>query len=158
MRTTNMMTYDLNNHRYVLKAQYCSEIANLSEVYADQSAIDKTLKSISRTIYNWIYSRIPVCNKNYIEYLLAKHEDCIRALYEAMLAQLEADISSGYNDIKNQSAINFSTGMHLDREEIRKNLVCIEAQNILEGCAFNMFYAGDLGVRLPENRYELYEY
>lgn len=158
MEIKNMMTYDLTNHRYTLIAQYCSDIANLSDVYADQNSIQKTLNSISRTIYNWIYSRIPLRNKDYVEYLLAKHDDCIRAVYDAMRAQLEADISSGYNDIKNQPALNFATGMNIGREEIKKNLVCVEAQNILESCSFNFLYAGDLGVRLPEDRYSIYEY
>lgn len=158
MNITNMMTYDKATHRFTLIPQYCSDIANLSEVYADQNSIQKTLNSISRTIYNWIYSRVPVSNKNYIEYLLAKHPDCILAVYEAMKSQLEADVSSGYNDIKNQPAINFQTGMNIDRNDIKRNLVCIEAQNILESCSYNFLYAGDLGIRLPENRYELYEY
>lgn len=158
MAIKDYMNYDKDNHRYVLVAKNCSDIANLSEVYSDFNTIEKTLKSISRTIYNWIYSRVPFSNKNYIEYLLATHKDCIRVIYGAMIAQLEADIASGYNDIKNQPAINFQTGMNVGRDEIKKNLVCIEAQNILESCSFNIFYAGDLGVRMPSNRYELYEY
>lgn len=156
-----LMRYDKTYHRFVLTPKGCADIDDITKVYGNERNALRTLESISRTIYNYIYSHNATGNKPFIEYLLAKNKDLKVTIFEAMRAQLEADISSGYNDVKNQVGINFKTSAAIKDEYLRNRLVCNEAKMILESAPYNIMSSYFMSRRyqeLSEDRYERFDY
>lgn len=136
------MIYNLSTHRYVLTIDGASEIGDVTIAYGDNIQAERTLKSISRTIYNYIFSHANRANRNIVEYWIATNAELRDAIYQAMCAQLEADLSSGQNDVKNQAGINFETNGIIDNKLLKAKSLCIEAQQILENTIPNILYAG----------------
>jgi hypothetical protein len=88
--------------------------------------------------------------------VLATDESLRNVIYDAMLSQLIADVESGVDSVKNQAGINIETGQVIDRTLHFRNIIAPEVELILltGNGKFNLLYAGDYGVRLPETRYE----
>lgn len=136
------MTYDYTTHRYVLTIDGANTIGNASQVYGNENTLIFTLQSISRTIYNFIYTHGSRVNKYLVEYWLANEEELRPVIYEAMLSQLEADMSSGMNDVKNQAGVNFETGQVINRKDQQARQVCLQAEEILTNAHPNILYSG----------------
>lgn len=159
-RNDENMIYNKDFHRYVLTMKGASLVADISKIYASTQECERTLFNISRRIYNYIYSHTNTLNRNYIEYKLACDEEFRSVVFEAMLSQLEADVSSGALDVVNQVGINFQAGQVIDESEIAKRSICVEAKKILQNGngQFNLLFMGDYGVRLPKERYQRWDY
>jgi hypothetical protein len=154
------MVYDYDSHRYVLNHEGNGEHLNVAKAYGSIENIKANLRSISRTIYTYIYTHTHTANRDYIEYLLATDESLRRVLYEAMLSQLEADVESGLDSVKNQAGINFENGSIIDRSAQMRYSISAQAEMILlngDGKT-NIFYMGDRGFRMNDNRYEMFGY
>lgn len=156
------MTYDPIFHRYILNVKFASTYlgVNLTQIYNEEAGAKSILNAISRRTYQYVYRNNAISNRNFVEYMLALDETLRPAIMEAMLAQLEADISSGYNDLINSPGINIESGGVIDEQTMAERALCIDARSILEngnGC-FNLMYAADYGVRLAVDRYTKYGY
>lgn len=154
------MTYDKTVHRWHLDISDTEEVGNIVAEYGTSDNAIRQLKSQSKTVYLWIYNRIPQSNKDIIELTLAKDSRYLPIIKEALIAQLEYDLASGGNDITKQSGIDFKGGGTLPRSLMKERQVGIEVQQILEnaGSDVNVLYAGDFGVRLGDDRYIAYDY
>lgn len=127
-------TYDAVEHKWIPTIDGASEIADLTQVYANEVEIQRELKSMAKTVYNWAYARANAKNRNILEYLFAF--DMADVMKSAILAQVEADVSSGINDIKRMHGTNPETGMMMNRKELAQRTICIEAEQILMGATF----------------------
>lgn len=158
-KNDNYMVYNKLTHRYILTSNVITELGG-DEVYDfDQKKRDRVLKDVSNSVYNFIYSRTHSNNRNYIEYILATNEEARELIKQAMISQLSADIESGVNDIKKIAPVNPQTYQTINRDEIARNMVCVECENIIASFGLiNLLYAGDYGYRLPSNRYEIWGY
>jgi hypothetical protein len=154
------MVYDYDSHRYVLNHEGNGEHLNVAKAYGSIENIKANLRSISRTIYTYIYTHTHTANRDYIEYLLATDESLRKVLYEAMLSQLEADVESGLDSVKNQAGINFENGSIIDRSAQMRYSISAQAEMILlnGNGKTNIFYMGDRGFRMNDNRYEMFGY
>lgn len=154
------MLYDFDTHRYVLNHEGNGEHLNIAKAYGSIENIRANLRSISRTMYNYIYSHNHTANRDYVEYLLATDTSLRNVLYEAMLAQLIADVESGVDSVKNQAGINLETGGVIRRNDRIANMISIEAEMILRNAngKTNLLFMGDRGFRLNEARYETFSY
>lgn len=156
---TETMRYDATLHQYILMPKV---INDLGGSYKDDGVRDRTLKAISRRVYGWIYKTANSGNRYYFEFELACNPLLRPVIEEALTAQLEADLASGYNDIALQSPIDFVKGTILDRDAIERNVICLEAEDALRSFRSpNILFAGDLGIRLERNspnRYTEWEY
>jgi hypothetical protein len=150
------LIYDFDSHRYILNHESNGEHVNVAKAYGSIENIKSQLRSISRTIYNYIYSHSHSGNRYYLEMVLATDESLRNVIYDAMLSQLIADVESGVDSVKNQAGINIETGQVIDRTLHFRNIIAPEVELILltGNGKFNLLYAGDYGVRLPETRYE----
>lgn len=130
-----LWTYNLTKHRWIPTILGASEQEDITKVYGDnETNVNRQLDSISRSVYNWAYARANSMNKNLIEYLFAfEMADVIK---EAIMAQLEADVSQGFNDVKNIHGTNAETGMIMNRRELAQMSICLEAQQILLNARF----------------------
>lgn len=154
------LEYDKKAHRYILTMDACNEYVDLLSVYSDEDTAQRVLRDVARTIYTWIYSRGNRNNKPYIEYVLSHNEECRELIFDAMLSQLIADTKSGIQDVKDQVGINFETGNVLNRRDQKERVISIEAEQIIINGVpdLNLVFTGDYNVRLPDNRYESWDY
>jgi hypothetical protein len=154
------LLYDVKFHKYYLNP--LGEVSNRIDVniYGDGPDVEKALKGISRSIYNYVYKHTHTANKNWAEYTLAMDTNVRLPLMEAMLAQAEADEHSGIESNKNMNNIN-SKGT-ITHNSLEVDLVCEEAREILDALVDSngkrLCYMGDYGIRLNEERYDTYEY
>jgi hypothetical protein len=154
------MTYDKTTHRWHLDIADTTELGSIDEEYGSIEQAERELKAQSRTVYLWIYNRIPVANKDIVELTLAKDARYQPMIKEALLAQLEYDLKSGGNDVVKQTGINFQQGGVIPRSIQKERQVGIEVEQIIQnaGSDINILYAGDFGVRLDDTRYTEYDY
>jgi len=154
------MIYDKVYHRWNLELDDTKELGNIVESYGTLAKAERELKAQARTVYLWIYHRIPFGNRDLIEYMLATDSRFQPIIKEALVSQLEYDLKSGGNDVNKQVAIDFKSKGAIPRSIQVQNQVSIETQQILENGSsdFNLLYGGDYGVRLGEDRYEKYDY
>ena len=155
------MLYDTTTHRWHLEIDDATELyGDISKRYGSLEKAERELKKQARTVYLWIYDKIPMENKNFVEYTLAKDTAIKEVLKEALLSQLEYDLETGGNAVGKQIGVDFSNGGSMSRGRIAKSQVSIEVQQILENASssFNLLYAGDFGVRLEDTRYTDYGY
>jgi hypothetical protein len=95
-----------------------------------------------------------------LELKLATESTLRNVIYEAMLSQLLADVESGADSVKNQTAVNMETGNIMDRTQLMRNIISIEAEMIITASdgRNNLLFTSDRGFRLPESRYEEFDY
>lgn len=148
--------YNATTHRWIPTIDGCSSIDDITQIYGDEAKANRNLKSISDSIYNWVYGRGHSQNKAFVEYMFAF--DLADVVKEAILAQVEADISSGYNDLKNQHGTNVETGMNMD--DFTQKTICIASQQILMSATFivgsieyPIIAQYQFGVKLSTTRY-----
>lgn len=137
--STELWTYNTTKHRWIPTILGASEIGDITQLYKDTTTANRILQSISNTVYQWAYQRSNSKNRAYMEYLFAF--DLQDVIKDAMLSQVEADLSSGINDLKLQHGLNVETGMMMPN--LQQRTLCIEAQEILLGATFianNMHY------------------
>ena len=97
----------------------------------------------SANVYSFIYNRGCTANKRYTE-LIINHTKQGRALiYQCLMYQIMADSQNGYNDIVNQNPIDFGSGSIINREEIRKNKVAVNVEDLVDNsqaylCGYNV--------------------
>lgn len=155
------MTYDKTSHRWVLEVEDTREISeSVESEYGGKQNAERELKKQSRTLYLYIYNRIPSSNKDFIEYNLAKCDELKNPLKEALLAQLEYDLKAGGNDVDKQAGINFGTGSIIPRVSQKERQVAIEAIEILENASgsINIFFPADYNQYLSSTRYIDFDY
>lgn len=154
------MTYNKTYHRWVLAITDCDEIGDVKSAYGGEANALRELAKQSRTLYLAIYEKVPLSNKDYIEYNLAKCAELEPIIKEALLAQLEYDLSSGGNSVNKQVGLDFKSGVAIDRKEMKSRQVAIEAMQILQNAssAFNIFYPVDFGQVMESTRYTDFDY
>jgi hypothetical protein len=156
----NLLIYDYDAHRYILNHEGSGEHINIAKAYGSIENIKSNLRSISRTIYNYIYLHSHSQNRDFLEFMLATESNLRKVLYEAMLSQLIADVEAGVDSVKNQAGINFENGQTMDRIGMFGSMISIEAQAILTNGdgKTNLLYPGDRGFRLADDKYIKWEY
>lgn len=155
------MEYDKTMHRWMLTIEDTKDVyESIQSEYGSETKAKQALKNQSRTVYAWIYNRIPNVNRNYVEYLIAKKEEVYNALKDALLAQLEYDIESGGNSVRNQIGIDFKSGNVIDHNAFPSYMVSPMVEMILSSLPpqYNILYVGNWRVALDENRYATYDY
>lgn len=156
-QSNDLWIYDNKKHRWIPTILGCAEIGDLTQIYASETVANRTLDSISRTVYNWAYRRSHRSNKDALEYMFAF--DCHEIIKEAILAQVEADVVSGLNDIKHQHGVNVETGLMM--KGLSEHTLAIEAQDILMNASFAslpLIVQYSWGNKLPDTRYEYWGY
>lgn len=162
--STELWTYNTTKHRWIPTILGASELEDVTKAYGDdETYTNRQLDSISRSVYNWAYARANSKNKNLIEYLFAfEMADVIK---EAIMSQLEADISQGINDVKNIHGVNVETGATMNRKELAQISISLEAQQILLNARFivgnidhSLLAQYPFGVQMTADRYEALGY
>ena len=154
------MIYNKTTHRWSLEISDTEDVGNIVSEYGSVEAANRALLAQSKTVYLYIYNRIPRQNKDVIELTLAKDARYLPIIKEALISQLEYDLASGGNDVNKQTGVNFTGGGVIPRSLQKERQVGVEVEQILEnaGSETNLLYGGDFGVRLDDDRYTKYDY
>ena len=132
-RTDEFLKWNDESQRYELTLQF---VKNELEVhYADDAVLERRIKKNSRKIYNYIKYHSYSGNSYYIDVLLNKTEEGRKFLKDVLLEQLEADNETGFNDLSSQPAVNISSGQVIDRDELQRNQISVDTEQIIESSA-----------------------
>lgn len=145
------MVYDKKSHKYYLTEQGVLDelginLALTLNTYGDASpstVAERTLKEVSRTLYNFIYSRNPRF-KMYLEKLLAKYVPLRDVIFEALKNEILYQFQGG--NFSRYSGVNVITGKVIDLSAMRDNRVISKAtedllsQDLSNGV--NLMYGG----------------
>lgn len=116
--------------RYVLTIEEFNN--KFTNPFADTGILAKRLEKNSRKIYNYILNNCYSLNQKIVRRLINETEVGRKFIYDVLIEQMEADIDSGYNDVSSQQPLNLTSGQILSRDELRKNQICIDAEQIID--------------------------
>lgn len=144
------LIYDKTFHRY--KINYESEIVshyvpNFFEVYGENAEVE--IDSQSNNVYTYLYAQTNSANKEYFEYLLACDENLRDLVFKMLIEQLRYDIQSGGNSVAYEH--------FLDKDARYDRMVCNNVKLIITN-ELHMSTGAFVGIHLPEDRYERWNY
>lgn len=145
-----MLIYDKIFHRYKLNFQnsvLSQYVPNVQMAYGSNAQIE--IDSQSNNVYTYLYSQTNQSNKDYFEYLLACDETIRPLIFKMLIEQLKYDMQSGGNAI----AYEHFMGSDSHYERMVANNVKLIITNELR-----MSTGADLGIVLPNDRYERWGY
>ena len=114
--------------------------------FNDDGILEKRLKKNSRKIYNYIHHRGHSKNRFVVDKLLNHTKEGREFIFKVLMAEIEADLESGYNDTSIIPSVNSSNGQIIERNELRRNQICIDAEQLIEDSSsifgVNLVYQG----------------
>lgn len=122
--------YNETTKQYELTFEFVK--AEYDDNFRDDETLKKRIKKNTRTVYNFVKYRINSYNRPIVDIILNKTQQGRDFIFDLLRAQFESDVDSGYNDIGIQAPINTANGQIIPREEIRKNLVSVETEQIFD--------------------------
>ncbi len=141
--TDTVLEWDESASQYVLTKAYIK--GHFTVNYRDDGVLDARRKKNSRVVYRVITARLNQSNAPLAMWLLNNTEEGRAFMRDILSEQMEADLATGYNDLGAQNPINFAGGRNtvIDRYEIEKNLLCVNADMMIQGVTnyfpFNLF-------------------
>lgn len=121
------LEFNTDTGRYQLTLQALKN--EFDETYRNDEEAKRRIKLNTRVVYTYINLHTASFNRLVVTFLLHKTEEGRAFLYELLKEQIYADIQTGYNDLLYNPAVSF-TGQDKDRNEIRKNALCVAAEDI----------------------------
>lgn len=127
------LTFNTETARYELTKQYCKD--NFEITFKNDGVLSRRIKRNSRVVYYYLYLHSHSNNYSVVNFFLHRTEEGRKYLLNVLTEQMEADLETGYNDIGKQPAINFANGQVLDRNEIQRNIVSVDTENVIYNSA-----------------------
>lgn len=121
------LVFNESTGRYELTLQYLKD--NFGSSYKNDGEAKRRIKLNSQVVYYYINLHTASYNRQVVNFLLHKTKQGREFLKEILSAQIYADLQSGYNDLIFNPAVSF-TGQDKDRNEIRRNSLCVAAEDI----------------------------
>lgn len=100
--------------------------------FRDDKVLQRRIEKNSRKIYNYIKYHSYSGNSELINKLLNETEEGRLFLKAVLYEQMDADIETGFNDLSSQPAINVANGQIIDRPELQKNQISVDAEQIID--------------------------
>lgn len=119
------MLYNETTEQYELQLAWVKAI--FGNTFTDDGVLENRIKKNTRKILNYIYSHSYSGNRKIINALILKTEEYRTWFYDCLISQIEADLSSGYND----------NDLYVSKSESERNLqflnqVSALTENILD--------------------------
>lgn len=121
------LVFNETTGRYELTIQYLKN--EFDTGYRTDGEAKRRIKLNSQVVYYYINLHTASYNRQVVNFLLHKTKQGREFLKEILSAQIYADLQSGYNDLIFNPAVSF-TGQDKDRNEIRRNSLCVAAEDI----------------------------
>jgi len=146
----NELEFNQTTGRYQLTLAGVKSLFDVCPIRSDAVVLRRASET-SRLIYNYILGRCYSGNQEIVRYLLNYTENGRAFLKEVLAIQVEADFNTGLNSLGKLPAINVANGQTLDREQIRLNQVCVQAEDEIR--LSQTFFAGiNLLYQAPYNQ------
>lgn len=126
----NDLTWNESTHQYELTLQYCK--ANFEDNFRDDGVLQKRIQKNSHKIYRFIKYRVYSRNRPIVNNVLNNTQEGREFIKEMLSAQMEADIETGFNDLSSTPAVNVANGQIIDRNELYRNQICVDAEQIFD--------------------------
>lgn len=126
----NDLTWNEKTKQYELTLQYCKD--NFDDNFRDDGVLQKRIIKNSRKIYRFIYYHVASFNKRVVDVVLNGTQEGRDFLKEILSVQMEADIETGFNDLSSTPAINLGNGKDIDRNELYRNQICVDAEQVFD--------------------------
>lgn len=143
--TDDKLTWDESSQQYYLTIEYCKN--QFDNTFRDDEVLKRRIKKNSRKIYNWIKYHINSYNKPVVESVLNKTQEGRNFILEMLTIQMEADVETGFNDLSSTPAINVNNGQVLDRNELWRNQICVDAEQLFN--TSDQYFGFRLGYQCP---------
>lgn len=129
------MTYDINEHRYILTLDYVENKTGLNLVEKLNTSMSDNpqqvamffLDRISSNIYSWIYQHN--ANNDVQEWILAKVKGARTIIQRAMIEQVIYVLNNG--DMTLYGGVNVSNGQVINKKDLHNADIGINVERIL---------------------------
>ena len=132
-QSTEFLKWNEETKRYELTIEFVK--SQLDVHFANDGILEKRIQKNSRKIYNFIKHRSYTANHPFIEKLLNNTKEGQEFLKDVLLEQLEADNETAFNDLSSQPAVNVGTGQIIDRDELQRNQISVDTEQLIENNA-----------------------
>jgi len=133
------MLYNELTKQYELNSGFVK--GQFGNPYTDDAMLEMRIKKNTRKVYDYIFSRAYSGNRKIIVAIINHTEEYRNWIFDALTRQMEADITSGYNDQDNYVPENRD-----EREMQQLNQVSVSCENVLYDSigygGINLLYAG----------------
>ena len=126
----NQLAWNENTQQYELTLEYCKDIFESN--YVDDEVYQKRIRKNSRKIYRYIQNHVHSYNLPLVTRLINETEEGRAFMREILTTQMDADIETGFNDLSSTPAINLSNGQVIDRNELYRNQICVDAEQVFD--------------------------
>lgn len=137
----NSLFYNTSTGKYELTLGYVNE--QFTNTFRDEGTLQKRIRKNTRVVYSYLLSHCYTNNVAIVEKLLNYTMQGRAFLLDILTCQMEADLASGYNDLGITPAINVANMSKLERQDIKSNLLCVNAEQVMDRCqeyfGFNIF-------------------
>ena len=141
-KSNQTVEWDETTKQYRLTLAYCKDAFDSN--FRDDEVLRRRIKKNSSIIYRWIHNHIHSRNRTVVDFVLNNTVEGRELITNMLTAQMEADIETAYNDLSSTPAVNVSSGQVIDRNELRRNQICVDAEQEFENSAdyvgFNLGY------------------
>lgn len=122
----NMYVLDEDYAAEVLNVDY-EETLNAAGLLHSANAVKNMMRRVAARVYNYIEATAR--NAERMREILNTSEKAKRTLRDAMLSQLEYMLNNG--DLMNESGVNLSNGMAVDRARLKAAAMSGDAEDVL---------------------------
>lgn len=128
--SNEQLQWDEDSHKYYLTVEYCKN--NFDITYSDDEVLKRRIKKNSRKVYGWIKYHVNGYNRPVVENVLNGTQEGRDFILEMLSIQMEADIETGFNDLSETPAVNVANGQIIDRNELWRNQICVDAEQLFD--------------------------
>ena len=137
------LKYVEQTEQYELTREYCKN--NFESTFKNDDILDRRIEKNSNKIYDFIFSRVHTSNTQVVKKILNETEQGRAFILKLLTYQMEADTETGYNDLTKAPAVNVSNGQVIPREELLRNQVTVDVEQLLNNNArylgINIWYS-----------------
>lgn len=106
---------------------------NFDIPFKDDGVLSKRIKKNSRRVYRYIYRMINSLNIEIVEHLINETNNGKRFIYDCLISQMEADLSTGFNSLAEQPQIDLKTGRVIKSKDMMEDaLISVETKLVIE--------------------------
>lgn len=135
--------YNETTEQYELTVSYCHDA--FEHTFKSDTVLQRRIEKNSNKIYDFIFSRVNTANTRVVKKIINETREGREFIQKLLSYQMEADTETGYNDLTQQPAVNVSNGQVIPREELLRNQVTVDVEQMLNNNArylgINIWYA-----------------
>lgn len=139
----NTLNYNETTEQYELTSSYCKDAYD--HTFKNDEILQRRIEKNSDKIYDFIFSRVCTANNRVVRKIINETREGREFVRKLLSYQMEADTQTAYNDLTQQPAVNVANGQVIPREELLRNQVTVDVEQLLNNNArylgINIWYS-----------------